>query len=65
MFKVYHIEFEHPVHLATVHEGKKNYQCSQCDSAFKSNQGLRNHFEGKHCNQKRLDESPLIEMSKV
>ena len=39
-------------HIETVHEGKKPYNCSICDSNFSSKGDLRRHIEAVHKEKK-------------
>ena len=36
------------LHIATVHEGKKPYQCTECDRKFGSSGNLNTHLRKKH-----------------
>ena len=35
-------------HIKTVHEGIKDFMCSECGKAFKSNLALNSHFKVVH-----------------
>ena len=43
------------VHIATVHDGVKEFKCTECDKFFSRKEHLKTHFKGVHAGKKQFN----------